>query len=135
MRNVSRGFLKAGFIIGIVVAVLFIILGVLFVAVGKATIDSEFLKSFQEIINQYFKGEVKAFQNFALATGLAFIVVALFSIASSVFCLIARGKPKVANLVLAIVLCALGGSIFGLLGGIFGLIANGQENNKPVDAQ
>ena len=131
MRKTSRTFLTLGTVFGFIFGILFLILGAVFAVVGKMKVDQNYIQAFQELIVKNFGGDIEKFRGAVFAYGIIFIIMGLCSIASGVLCIIAKPKPKMGNLIAVIVVTALGGSIFGLLGGIFGLIANAQENRQP----
>lgn len=138
MRNTSRAFLKVGSILGFVFGAIFVVLGIACAIVGKTT-NYDLIKPFEDIIVNFFNGSIAKFQQAAFAYGIVLILCGFCSIASGVLCAIARNKRSAGTFITVIVLCALGGSVFGLLGAIFGLIANGQENRgqnaQPQDNQ
>ena len=138
MRRTSRAFLNVGTILGFILGGLMIIAAIAAIFVGT-TKDYHVIEPFSELINKFFNSDVQKFQNTALVYGVLALIGGLFSIASAVLCIVARNKPKQGLFITVIVLCAIGGSVFGLLGAIFGLIANAQENrqqiNQPQDNQ
>ena len=135
MRKTSKTFLTVGAILGFVFGAIFAILGITLAVVGK-TNDPQMLEPFQSFIDSMYGGSVAKFQQAALVYGITLVICGICSIVSGVFCHISKNKRSAGMFVAVIVLCALGGSIFGLLGAIFGLIANGQENRQqPQNGQ
>jgi len=134
MRKTSRTFLKVGSILGFIFGVLILILAVVMLVVGK-TKDPDLLQGFSEIIQNMFNGSLAKFQDAAFIYGIFLLICGICSFVSGVFCAIARNKHSLGMLITVIVLCALGGSIFGLLGAIFGLVANGQEAKQQAQPQ
>ena len=133
MRRTSRSFLKVGTILGFIIGALLLIVGPIALFVGT-TKDYKVIEPWSELINQFFGGNIKRFQDAAVAYGVMAVIAGLCSIASAIFCIIARNKPQKGLFVAIIVLCAIGGSVFGLLGAIFGLIANAQEKRAQQPA-
>ena len=125
MRKTSRTFLTVGSVLGFIFGALFLIAGISLAVVGKA--DTEFLKNFQDIISKSFNGSVEKFQNFCFIYGVTMLVSAACRIAGAIFCIITKKKPTIPNCVVVMVLSVLGGGIFSLLGGIFGLVATARK--------
>jgi len=125
MRKTSRTFLTVGSVLGFIFGALFLIAGISLAVVGKA--DTEFLKNFQDIISKSFNGSVEKFQNFCFIYGVTMLVSAACRIAGAIFCIITKKKPTIPNCVVVMVLSVLGGGIFSLLGGIFGLVATAKK--------
>lgn len=61
------------------------------------------------------------------------LVIAMIILASNAIKSIAHDEKAVAPHVTMIVAGAISGDIFYLLGGIFSLVANGQEGDKPAE--
>ena len=133
MRKTSRSFLTVGTILGFVFGALMIIAGFVGILLGT-TKNPDLIEPFLELINQFFKGSVQKFQDAALVYGVFVLLAGMCSIASGVLCIIAKGKPKKGLLITVIVVCAMGGSAFGALGAIFGLVANGQDSRRQQQA-
>lgn len=133
MRRTSRSFLKVGTILGFIIGGLLLIVGFVAIFVGT-TRDYKVIEPYVDLINQFFGGSVKRFQDAATFYGVFAIIAGLSSIASAIFCIIARNKPQKGLFITVIVLCAIGGSVFGLLGAIFGLVANAQEKRVQQPA-
>lgn len=132
MRKTSRTFLTVGSVLGFIFGALFLILGLSLAVVGKMKVDTEFLNNFQDIIAKSFNGSVAKFQNFCFIYGVAILVSAACRIAGAIFCIITKKKPTIPNCVVVMVLSVLGGGIFSLLGGIFGLVATARK--QPYQA-
>ena len=129
MRRTSRAFLNVGIILGFVFGGLLIVAAFAGIFIGT-TKEFKFIEPFEELINRFFSGSIQKFQNAALTYGVFVLIAGICSIVSAVFCIVARNKPKQGLLITVIVLCAMGGSAFGLLGAIFGLVANGQDSRR-----
>ena len=127
MRKTSRSFLTVGTVLGFIFGAIFFIFGIILAVVGKMKVDQNFVEAFKDIIVNNFKGDVNKFQAFCFTYGVTLIIAALARIAGGVFCIITKAKPKTVNCVVTIVLMAIGGGVFGLLGAIFALIANAKK--------
>ena len=135
MRKTSQTFLKVGATLGIIFGIIFAIFGAILLVIGKMEVNADYLKAFQDIIINNYNGNVQAFRNAMVGYGVYLIIAGLASIASAVLCIVCRNNHAMGVYIAAIVLCAIGDNIFGLLGAIFGLVANAQEKNanKPID--
>ena len=133
MRRTSRSFLQVGAILGIVFGSFFLIAGFLMVLASTAKVGDSVLEMFESIVEVYFKNDWSLFLRIAPIYAVIFLVAAVCSIVSSIFAFISRNKPTKSNLIVVIVLSALGGSAFATLGAIFGLIANAQQNRAQLE--
>ena len=71
-----------------------------------------------------------------IGCGIGFLLGTLIEIALAVVLWFARNRRTTGLFVATIVLGALGGNVLPILGSIFGLVANGQENNQqPAQAE
>ena len=135
MRKTSQTFLKVGATLGIIFGIIMGILGIILLVIGKMEINADYLKAFQDIIVNSYNGNVQAFRDAMVGYGVYLMIAGIASIASAVLCIVCRNNHAMGVFIAAIVLCAIGDNIFGLLGAIFGLVANAQEKNanKPID--
>lgn len=112
------------------------IVGIALLFIGAITIAAnpgEYLSQFQEALN-----DAAITEEVVLGIAVGLIVYALIALAVLIVCIVLVGKAqkaledpsKNAPHIVMIVLAVFSGSLFYLLGGIFGLVANGQ--NKPA---
>lgn len=132
MRVASRVLLLVGAIVSIVCALTFLILGIVFSVVGSAPVE-EIAKGIQEgTITTSATGTIQeqaeAVKLIFSVLGIVFIVFTVCCIPNTVLGFMGMKKRSNAFYVWNIVLGALSGTIITILGGIFGIIANGQED-------
>ena len=138
MRNASKILLIVGAIVSIVVAVIFLIVGAI-MAVAAAVPTSEIVAQIQNgTITTTASGtaeqQAEAFK--AMSTGLAafFLIVGVFNIVNTVLAFVANAKKAKGLYIANIVFGVLSLTEVTLVGGIFGLIANGQEEKNKMFA-
>lgn len=133
MRKASHAFLKLGAIFGIILGVLYIGLGIAGIIVGKTNLTPELLEAFREVIRMFFNNDPVKFQQGAFLYGVILLIAGIASFASAIICIMAKNQKKNGLYITVIVLALIGGSAFGVLGAIFGLVANGQDNRAKLN--
>lgn len=137
MRKASDIILLVGAIVSIVCAVTFLIIGIVFAMLGQLPTE-EIIQAINE--GKYTtdvpgtpEQKALAVKSVLTGTGVFFLIVGVMSIVNAVLGFVARAKHSLGLYVANIVFGVLSLTEITLVGGIFGLIANGQEaNNKPV---
>ena len=134
MRSASKIILIVGSIISIVVALIFFILGGVFAAAGAVPTEEIVAQIQQGTITTTLPGTVQeqaeAFKVMSTGLGVFFIVVAVFNVLNTIFGFVANAKKTTGLHVCNIVFGVLSLTEVNLVGGIFGLIANGQEKSN-----
>ena len=75
---------------------------------------------------------VKNFEGFCFYFGIAFAIITFFDLAALILCFIGSSSTNKVIMILHIILGFLfGGGLIELLGGVFGLLANKQEQSEP----
>ena len=127
MRNASRILLKIGFIVGIVICVIFLIVGIIMLATGTASIEQikQAIESGSVETNMggTLDEQAEAIKAVALVTGILFTVLAILEIPAIIVAQKARNKDQRGIQIAAIVLGFLSGNEFIAIGGILGTIA------------
>lgn len=119
MRNAARTMYKIGRIFSFVLlgltALLLVIFSILMIV---------------EAVNGHFPAHLGSVIWYVIWLALVIVMIIL---ASKAIKAIAQDEKAVAPHVTMIVAGAISGDIFYLLGGIFSLVANGQESDKPAE--
>ena len=143
MRNTSRTFLLIGGILAIISAFSLIITACVFFYLSSNANDEMLL----DIFSPFFNGipgntdadKLVIIRSMLMGGGIGLFIVMVLSIILSIVCFTARNKKTTGPFVSVIIFSAFAGGVFSLLGGIFGLVANGIENKAknqtPNDAQ
>lgn len=133
MRKASHAFLKLGAIFGIILGVLYIGLGIAGIVLGKTNLTPELLEALKDVIKMFFNNDPAKFQQGAFLYGVILLIAGIASIASAIICIVAKNQKKNGLYLTVIILALIGGSAFGVLGAIFGLVANSQENKAKLN--
>lgn len=134
MRQASKVLLIVGAIVSIVVAVIFLILGAVFAVAGAVPTEEIVAQLQAGTVTTTFQGTVQeqAEAIKGLSTGFAvfFLVVGVFNVVNTIIAFVSNAKKATGLYVANIVFGLLSLTEVALVGGIFGLIANGQEANR-----
>lgn len=136
MRKASDIILLVGAIISIVCVLVFLIIGIIMTLAGQLSTE-EIIKAMNE--GKYTtdvpgtpEEKAAAIKAILTGTGIFFLVVAVLGVVNAVLGFVARVKKSTPLYVANIVFGVLSLTEVTLVGGIFGLIANGQEASKPA---
>ena len=143
MRRVSKTFLHIG---GILAAIsVFACLGCAIFYIGAKDLSGETIRvmitGFEKLIPGASEAEkIENARKIFVLFGYCMLVESAVSVPAAIVTFMSRPKTNTGLFIATIILNALIGSVFGILGGIFGLVANGQEarqqqNPNVVDAQ
>ena len=132
MKSASRILLLISGILSIVAAVLYLIFGILMLAMtgesGKAAMQEAINNGTVTVASGLTQEEaIAALQGMALAVGVVFMFLVVFCIINSVLSFKARNHQTKGLLILNIVFGALSGVLLNILGGIFGLVGRSNE--------
>ncbi len=132
MKSASRILLLISGILSIVAAVLYLIFGILMLAMtgesGKAAMQEAINNGTVTVASGLTQEEaIAALQGMALAVGVVFMFLVVFCIINSVLSFKARNHQTKGLLILNIVFGALSGVLLNILGGIFGLVSRSNE--------
>ena len=135
MKKASRILLLVGAIVSIFYVVVFGILSIVFGIFGsdaakQAIIDGLNDGSIKTSIQGTPEEIASALQAVFAALSVVFVLFMIASIACAVISFIARAKQNRPMYIVAIVFAVISGTLFGIPGGIFGIVALAQEN-KP----
>lgn len=134
MRTASRIILIVGSIISIVVALIFFIIGGVFAFAGSVPTEEIVAQLQAGTVTSTFPGTVQeqaeAIKAMSTGLGVFFIIAAVFNVLNTIFGFVANAKKTTGLHVCNIVFGVLSLTEVTLVGGIFGLIANGQEKGN-----
>ena len=132
MKTASKILLIINSVISAIGAILYLIFAILFFALGAS--KDALVKYMSE------HPDFKLPDGMSVDTALkyfnylavVFLILMLISIAAVVICILANKKKNKGLYITVIVLSVLHGSILGLLGGIFGLVARNNNNGPEI---
>ena len=138
MRKASEIILLVGAIVSIVAAVVYATIGGVFAALGALPTE-EVVKAIQDgtwrtDVPGTVEQQAEAIKLIFTGLGVMFLVFGVLCVPNAVFGFMARTRKTQALYVCNIVFGVLSGTEITLVGGIFGLIANGQEENRKQQA-
>ena len=140
MKKASKVLFLIGGIVGILVAIVFLALGIVYLSVGVLATSADVPEWAQKIINEiiaqnpgYTIAQVASVLKTTGAVLIVFFVVAVAAVVLSFICSSKENRP-LALLIVATAFAAAGGTVFSILGGIFGIINWAQERKKQTPA-
>ena len=136
MKKLSRSFLIVGGVLAIIGFFTFLLFGGIFIYASKGISDSYIMEAFQDIWDRV-RGltdeeKIETIRNLMRNIGIIVLVASIFSIPSMILCFTASAKQSQGVLIATIVFNAICGSVFGILGAIFGLINQSRERNAQL---
>ena len=139
MKKLSRTFLIVGGVLAIVGMFAFLIFGAAFMYVSQGTsndfIKEQFVDIWDRVRGTTDEEKVETIRMFARNIGIIVFCAAVLSIPTAIVCFTAAGKQTQGSFIAAIVFNVICGSVFGILGGVFGLIVNSKERNARLANQ
>lgn len=139
MKKLSRTFLIVGGVLAIVGIFGFLIFGAAFFYISQGVSDDFIKDAFADIWDRV-RGtddeeKIETIRFFARNIGIVVLCAAVLSIPTAIVCFTAAGKQTQGSFIATIVFNVICGSVFGILGGVFGLIANSKERNARLANQ
>ena len=133
MKKASRILLLVGAIVSIFYVVVFGILSIVFGILGSDTAKQVVIDGLKDgSITTSIQGTPEevaaALQAVFSALSIVFVLFMIASIACAVISFIARAKQNRPMYIVAIVFAVISGTVFGIPGGIFGIVALAQES-------
>ena len=130
MKKASKVLFLIGGIVGILVAIVFLALGIVYLSVGVLATSADIPDWAQKIINEIIA------QNTGYTIGAVLIVFFVLAVAAVVLSFICSSKENrpLALLIVATAFAVAGGTVFSILGGIFGIINWAQERKAQTPA-
>ena len=143
MRKLSKTFLTVAGIIAVISIFVFIGYAIFCFACRDLSDDTmrTLISPYYDFVPGDSLAEKIAFaRRFLKLVGYFMIAEGVLAVPTAVVCFTSRSKSSAGLYITAIILNVLVWCVFGILGGIFGLVANGQEarqqqNPNVVDAQ
>ena len=123
MRRLSKTFLTISAVLSFICVGLFVILGIVFIVSGA--LGGEAIAN----ANQGQGGEIggAALLGGMIGAAVAMFFLAIFALISGIVSIKANANPTKGNLIVAIIFAAISCTELGILGGIFGLVANARN--------
>lgn len=140
MKKASKVLFLIGGIVGILVAIVFLALGIVYLSVGVLATSADIPDWAQKIINEiiaqnpgYTITQVADILKTMGAVLIVFFVLAVAAVVLSFICSSKENRP-LALLIVATAFAVAGGTVFSILGGIFGIINWAQERKAQTPA-
>lgn len=140
MKKASKVLFLIGGIVGILAAIVFLALGIVYLSVGFLATSADIPDWAQKIINEiiaqnpgYTIAQVASVLKTIGAVLIVFFVVAVAAVVLSFICSSKEYRP-LPLLIVATAFAAAGGTVFSILGGIFGIINWAQERKAQTPA-
>ena len=142
MRRLSKTFLTVAGIIAVVS--IFVFIGYAIVCFSYKDLSDESIHALMSPYYSFVPGDSEAekvafARNFLKLTAYFMIVEGVLAVPTAVVCFTSKSKSSAGLYITAIILNVLVWCVFGILGGIFGLVANNQEDKQQkrnvIDAQ
>ncbi len=134
MKNVSRILLLIAGIVSFVCALVFLIMGIVYLALTTPEAKQIIIEGLQNgsintsVVGQSVEEQAATIQIILGALGAVFMVWAVLALINGVISLVGRAKGTKGWMIINIVCGVVSGLIINLVGGILGVIANNQQN-------